>query len=137
MRTGFALASAPAGHALTQALALAPTIAAHKVPALVAEQGACCAMGTRTRDRTTVWHARSGPWPRSPRSSGRIGWSADSEVEPPSATTTPAVVALVVAGVFAVGRLGGPGRHTCGLEYVCKPADLVALIATAVARPGP
>jgi enoyl-CoA hydratase/carnithine racemase len=38
VRTGFALSSARAGHALDDALALASTIAQHKVPALVANK---------------------------------------------------------------------------------------------------
>jgi uncharacterized membrane protein YhhN len=47
--------------------------------------------------------------------------------------TTPAVVLLVVAALFAVGDWVARGRHDVRLEYVCKPATLVALIATAVA----
>ena len=47
--------------------------------------------------------------------------------------TTPAVVLLVAAALFAVGDWVARGRHDVRLEYVCKPATLVALIATAVA----
>jgi uncharacterized membrane protein YhhN len=47
--------------------------------------------------------------------------------------TTPAIAFLVVAGLFAVGDWVARARKNAVLEYVCKPATLVALIATAVA----
>jgi uncharacterized membrane protein YhhN len=47
--------------------------------------------------------------------------------------TTPAIAFLAVAGLFAVGDWVARARKNAVLEYVCKPATLVALIATAVA----
>lgn len=46
--------------------------------------------------------------------------------------TTAATVSLIVAGVFAVGDWVSRVRADRRLEYLCKPATLVALIATAV-----
>ena len=40
---------------------------------------------------------------------------------------------LIVAGLFAIGDWVARARRNERLEYVCKPATLVALIATAVA----
>ncbi|HEY5024562.1 MAG TPA: lysoplasmalogenase [Acidimicrobiales bacterium] len=47
--------------------------------------------------------------------------------------TTAAIVALVVAGLFAVGDWVARATKNTALEYLCKPATLVALLATAVA----
>lgn len=47
--------------------------------------------------------------------------------------TTPAIAFLVVAGVFAVGDWVAHARENAVFEYVCKPATLAALIATALA----
>jgi len=47
--------------------------------------------------------------------------------------TTAAVVALLAAGLFAVGDWGARATKNARLEYLCKPATLVALIAVAVA----
>jgi uncharacterized membrane protein YhhN len=46
--------------------------------------------------------------------------------------TAPAVVALVVAALAAIGDWRARMRHDRRLEYLCKPAALVALIAVAV-----
>ncbi len=46
--------------------------------------------------------------------------------------TTPAIVCLAVAGLFAVGDWVARARENAVLEYACKPATLVALIATAL-----
>jgi uncharacterized membrane protein YhhN len=45
----------------------------------------------------------------------------------------PCAVALVVAGVFAIGDWIAKARHNRPLEYLCKPATLVALTAAALA----
>jgi alkenylglycerophosphocholine hydrolase len=45
--------------------------------------------------------------------------------------TAAALVALVLAGLFAVGDWYSRGRDDARLEYVCKPGTLVALIAAA------
>ena len=42
-------------------------------------------------------------------------------------------VALAVAAVFALGNWWAKLTHSRRLEYVCKPATMVALIVTAVA----
>jgi uncharacterized membrane protein YhhN len=47
--------------------------------------------------------------------------------------TTAAVVALVVAGLFAGGDWVARATGNARLEYLCKPAALMALIAVAVA----
>jgi uncharacterized membrane protein YhhN len=47
--------------------------------------------------------------------------------------TTAAWVALAVAGVFAVGNWVAVARKDKALEYLCKPATMVALIAVALA----
>lgn len=47
--------------------------------------------------------------------------------------TTPAIAFIVVAGLFAVGDWVAKARQNAVLEYVCKPATLLALIATALA----
>lgn len=47
--------------------------------------------------------------------------------------TTPALVALIVAGLFALGDWVARVRRIDALEYLCKPATIVALIATALA----
>ncbi len=46
--------------------------------------------------------------------------------------TTPAVVFLVAAGAFAVGDWVARARRLTRLEYVCKPATVMALVATAL-----
>jgi uncharacterized membrane protein YhhN len=46
--------------------------------------------------------------------------------------TISATVFLVVAGVFAAGDWVARGRANAKLEYLCKPATLVALTATAL-----
>jgi len=48
------------------------------------------------------------------------------------AVSAPALAALVVAGLFAVGDWVARARHDVGLEYLCKPATMVALITTAL-----
>jgi uncharacterized membrane protein YhhN len=48
------------------------------------------------------------------------------------AVTTPAAIALAVAAVFAIGDWVSRARDDRRLEYVCKPATLAALIATAL-----
>ena len=45
----------------------------------------------------------------------------------------PCAVAFVLAAVFAIGDWIAKARHDRRLEYLCKPATLVALIAAAVA----
>jgi uncharacterized membrane protein YhhN len=45
--------------------------------------------------------------------------------------TAPALVALVVAGGFALGDWYSRWRPSSTLEYVCKPGTLLALVATA------
>jgi uncharacterized membrane protein YhhN len=45
--------------------------------------------------------------------------------------TAAALVALVIAGVFAVGDWYSRLRPNAPLEYVCKPGTLIALVATA------
>lgn len=47
--------------------------------------------------------------------------------------TAGAVAAFAVAGLFAVGDWVARARHRGALEYLCKPATLVALIAAAAA----
>ncbi len=47
--------------------------------------------------------------------------------------TTTAWVLLAVAGVFAVGNWVAVARGSKPVEYVCKPATLLALIAVAIA----
>jgi uncharacterized membrane protein YhhN len=47
--------------------------------------------------------------------------------------TPVAVASLVAAGFFAQGDWVARLRHRARLEYTCKPATLVALVATAVA----
>jgi uncharacterized membrane protein YhhN len=47
--------------------------------------------------------------------------------------TAPALALLVVASVFALGDWLARARHAVALEYLCKPATLVALLATALA----
>jgi uncharacterized membrane protein YhhN len=47
--------------------------------------------------------------------------------------TTAAWIALAVAGVFAVGNWTAVARGNKSLEYVCKPATMVALIGVALA----
>jgi uncharacterized membrane protein YhhN len=47
--------------------------------------------------------------------------------------TTTAWVLLAVAGVFAVGNWIAVARGSKPVEYVCKPATLLALIAVAIA----
>ncbi len=46
--------------------------------------------------------------------------------------TTPAIVFLVGAGLFAVGDWVAKARRHTVLEYVCKPTALLALIGTAL-----
>jgi uncharacterized membrane protein YhhN len=46
--------------------------------------------------------------------------------------TTAAIVSLAVAAVFAVGDWVARGSNNVRLEYLCKPATLVALISTAL-----
>jgi uncharacterized membrane protein YhhN len=46
--------------------------------------------------------------------------------------TAPAAVALVVAGLLALGDWYSRWRPNAPLEYVCKPGTLLALIAAAV-----
>lgn len=46
--------------------------------------------------------------------------------------TTAAVVALAAAGLFAVGDWAARATKNLRLEYLCKPATLMALIAVAV-----
>jgi uncharacterized membrane protein YhhN len=47
--------------------------------------------------------------------------------------TAAALALVVVAAVFALGDWVARARHDVRLEYLCKPATLVALIATALA----
>jgi uncharacterized membrane protein YhhN len=47
--------------------------------------------------------------------------------------TAPAIAFIAVAGVFAVGDWVAKTRKNDVLEYVCKPATVLALIAVAVA----
>jgi len=47
--------------------------------------------------------------------------------------TTPALAALIAAGLFALGDWVARVRRNDTLEYLCKPATIVALIATALA----
>jgi uncharacterized membrane protein YhhN len=49
------------------------------------------------------------------------------------AVNAPCAFALLLAAVFAIGDWIAKARHDRPLEYVCKPATLVALIAAALA----
>src|ERR1019366_3454677 len=79
---------------------------------------------------------RKQPWRRWPRNSAPSVGRRSLEHRSDRALrtmTTPAIAFLVVAGLFAVGDWVARARKNAVLEYVCKPATLVALIATAVA----
>ena len=47
--------------------------------------------------------------------------------------TAPALAGLIVAGLFALGDWVARGRNNARLEYLCKPATLVALTGAALA----
>ena len=137
--SGFAFASARAGRALADALAVAASLAAtasrHWWPT-----SPCCARampkrsprsGSARRRRWPPWRRSSGPSAGRRRSDGR-------RAPGPHPMTTASVVLLVVAGFFAVGDWVARGTKNAPLEYLCKPATVLALIGAAVAaRPGP
>ena len=135
--TGFALARAEAGQAVALALTVAGALAAHNVDALVANKALL--RGNRPRI-TEVWQREKAAMAVMAQKLGPIGWSApggrptrlSSSGCPPGSMTAPTLALLVVA---ACSRRGTGWRRaaTRPLEYLCKPATLVALIATALA----
>src|SRR4029079_17999518 len=58
---------------------------------------------------------------------GRLGARASGSVNPAAG------IALVVTAAFALGDWWAKLTHSRRLEYVCKPATMVALIVTALA----